>query len=38
VFCPGAQQAVDEFSRALNVPYAALGHREAVFTKQSTLG
>jgi hypothetical protein len=33
VFCPGAQKAVDVFSSAEDVPYVALGHREAVFLK-----
>lgn len=33
VFCPGAQKAVDAFSAAHDVPYVALGHREAVLFK-----
>lgn len=32
-FCPGVQQAVDEFSRAEDVPYTLLGYREVVFLK-----
>lgn len=32
-FCPGVQQAVDEFSEAENIPYTVLGYREAVFLK-----
>lgn len=33
VFCPGAQQAVDEFSTANAAPYVWLGYRESVFLK-----
>lgn len=33
VFCPGAQQAVDEFSASENASYVLLGHRESVFLK-----
>lgn len=33
VFCPGVQQAVDEFSGALDAPYVSLGYRESVFMK-----
>lgn len=32
-FCPGVQQAVDEFAEAEDIPYALLGYREAVFLK-----
>lgn len=32
-FCPGVQQALDEFSEAQGIPYAVLGYREAVFLK-----
>jgi len=33
VFCPGAQQAVDEFSTDNKAPYVWLGYRESVFLK-----
>jgi hypothetical protein len=33
VFCPGVQQAVDEFSSANEAPYVWLGYRESVFLK-----
>ena len=33
VFCPGVQQAVDEFSSAHDAPYVWLGYRESVFVK-----
>lgn len=33
VFCPGVQQAVDEFSGANDAPYVWLGYRESVFMK-----
>lgn len=32
-FCPGVQQALDEFSQAEEIPYTLLGYREAVFLK-----
>ena len=32
-FCPGVQQAVDEFSEAEDLPYTVLAYREAVFLK-----
>jgi hypothetical protein len=34
VFCPGVQQAVDEFSSANKAPYVWLGYRESVFVKE----
>jgi len=33
VFCPGVQQAVDEFSGTNDAPYVWLGYRESVFVK-----
>jgi len=33
LFCPGAQQAIDTFASAREVPYVTLGHRETVFIK-----
>jgi hypothetical protein len=33
VFCPGVQQALDEFSASHGLAYALLGYREAVFLK-----
>jgi O-methyltransferase len=33
LFCPGAEQAIDAFASARDVPYVTLGHRESVFLK-----
>lgn len=33
LFCPGVQQAVDEFSQAHDAPYVVLGYGERVFLK-----
>jgi hypothetical protein len=34
LFCPGVQEAVDEFCSTHDAPYVTLGYREAVFIKR----